>query len=86
MLRDDVENCLAKGVAIIETEIKEIQCMIKENPLDKLNSSKLCEYLKALVAIRKDWRMDKEDEIAKITKLKDADLDAAIKAELAKLK
>ena len=83
---DQIDNIISQSINIIEKEIKSIKKKQISNPLDKMDSDKVTDYLKTLVLVQRDRRLGAKENIIEVKGLTNDELEAAIAEEEKKLK
>lgn len=79
----DIDRLISVCISIFDLEIDHLQ---KQIPLDRETTTKLIEYAKTLVIIRRDWRQGIKEDAIETKKMEDAELEAAVLAEAEKIK
>lgn len=83
-IHDVVDQILHTAIDKVSKEV--LTLSEKKEVLTKLESDKLIEYIKALVIVRKDWRLSEKEEQVDVKTLSKEELEAAILAEAEKIK
>lgn len=73
---DDIDELLNSGIDIMG---REINILKNAAELDKASIERLCDLLKVLVLIRKDWRITDDKDIINVKKLKHEEFDKTYK-------
>ena len=83
-IHDEVDQILHIAIEKIAKEVDSLS--EKEESLTGPESNKLIEYIKALVIVRKDWRLSEKEQQVDVKSLTNEELEAAVLAEAEKIK
>ena len=83
---DKIEEMITESINILDRELKIISEKQGVQPLDRGDIARIVEFLKTMVLVQKDKRLEIKEKVVETKSMTDDELNAAILAEAEKIK